>query len=65
MSIEEMWEYERQIFEEDHPIVENQWPPEAPLDVHSQAHTRCDKYSIVFRKTYVELLEKFRAEAGA
>lgn len=64
VSLPEMWEYERQIFEEDYPIVENQWPPEAPLDARSQAHTRSDRYSIAFRRTYGELLEKFGAEYG-
>jgi phenylpropionate dioxygenase-like ring-hydroxylating dioxygenase large terminal subunit len=67
VSLNEMWEYERQIFEEDLPIVENQWPPEAPLYAHSQVHTRSDKYSLVFRRMYVELLGKFQADhpAGA
>lgn len=59
VSLDEMWEYEREIFEEDYPIVENQWPAEAPLDVHSQVHTRSDKYGIVFRRLYRELLADF------
>jgi phenylpropionate dioxygenase-like ring-hydroxylating dioxygenase large terminal subunit len=59
VSLEEMWEYERKIFEEDYPIVENQWPAEAPLDVHGQVHARSDKYSIVFRRLYTELLAEF------
>lgn len=61
VSLEEMWEYERQIFEEDFPIVENQVPAESPLDVHSQVHTRADKYAIVFRRLYRELLDEFAA----
>jgi len=51
--------YERQIFEEDHPIVENQRPAEAPLDVHSQVHTPADRFSITYRRVYAELLERF------
>jgi hypothetical protein len=35
VSLEEMWEYEQRIFGEDYPIVENQWPAEAPLDIKS------------------------------
>ncbi|MEV0388564.1 aromatic ring-hydroxylating dioxygenase subunit alpha [Nonomuraea sp. NPDC050643] len=62
VSIEEMWEYERQIFAEDHPIVENQWPAEAPLDVHAQAHTRADRYGIVYRQVYLELLDRLVRE---
>jgi len=63
VSLEEMWEYERQIFAEDYPIVENQWPAEAPLDTRTQVHTRSDKYSLVFRRLYVELLERFAEES--
>ncbi|MFI0483510.1 Rieske 2Fe-2S domain-containing protein [Actinomadura sp. 9N215] len=63
VSLPEMWEYERQIFAEDHPIVENQWPREAPLDVHGQAHTRADRYGIAYRLAYADLLAEF-ARAG-
>ncbi|MBD3550486.1 aromatic ring-hydroxylating dioxygenase subunit alpha [Streptomyces sp. JV180] len=52
--------FERQVFEEDHPIVENQWPVEAPLDVHSQVHTPADRFSITYRKVYGELLMSFK-----
>ncbi|MFD4748841.1 Rieske 2Fe-2S domain-containing protein [Streptomyces rubiginosohelvolus] len=62
VSIEEMWEYETAIFAEDFPVVENQEPREAPLDVHGQAHAPADKYSIAYRRTYVELLERFAEE---
>jgi phenylpropionate dioxygenase-like ring-hydroxylating dioxygenase large terminal subunit len=64
VSIDEMWEYERQIFAEDYPIVENQMPPEAPLESRGQAHVRADKFAIMYRRVYLELLEKFAAEAG-
>ncbi|MEU2069667.1 hypothetical protein [Streptomyces anulatus] len=42
--------YERQVFEEDHPIVENQRPIEAPLGLHSQVHTAADRFSITYRR---------------
>lgn len=64
-SLAEMWEYERRIFEEDHPIVENQWPKEAPLDSRSQAHTSADRFSIAYRREYVKLLASFAAFGGA
>lgn len=64
VSIEQMWEYERVIFEEDFPIVENQEPREAPLEVRGQAHAPADKYAIAYRRTYVELLETFAKETG-
>ncbi|MFI6511938.1 Rieske 2Fe-2S domain-containing protein [Streptosporangium sp. NPDC050855] len=52
--------FERQVFEEDHPIVENQWPVEAPLDLHFQVHTPADRFSITYRQVYAELLESFK-----
>ncbi|MEV5237854.1 Rieske 2Fe-2S domain-containing protein [Streptomyces cinnamoneus] len=55
--------YEQQVFEEDHPIVENQRPVEAPLDLHSQVHTPADKFSITFRRVYGELLESFKGRS--
>jgi phenylpropionate dioxygenase-like ring-hydroxylating dioxygenase large terminal subunit len=65
VSLSEMWEYERQIFEEDYPIVESQRPREAPLDVRLQAHTRADRFSVVYRRTYADLMRTFDAERGA
>jgi phenylpropionate dioxygenase-like ring-hydroxylating dioxygenase large terminal subunit len=59
VSIDRMYRYETQVFEEDWPIVENQMPREAPLDEKSQAHTRADKFSILYRRTYRELLVAF------
>ncbi|MFB6909119.1 Rieske 2Fe-2S domain-containing protein [Streptomyces sp. P11-1] len=53
--------YEQQVFEEDHPIVENQRPSEAPLDLHSQVHTPADRFSITYRRVYTELLESYKA----
>lgn len=53
--------YEQQVFEEDHPIVENQRPFEAPLDLRSQVHTPADRFSITYRRVYTELLESYKA----
>ncbi|MFD9624124.1 Rieske 2Fe-2S domain-containing protein [Streptomyces virginiae] len=63
VAMPEMYQYERQIFEEDIPVVENQWLPEPPLDAHLQAHTRADTASLVYRRTYAELLRIFAAES--
>jgi phenylpropionate dioxygenase-like ring-hydroxylating dioxygenase large terminal subunit len=52
-------EYERQVFEEDHIIVENQFPVEAPLETDTQAHTAADRFSIAYRTAYRELLDEF------
>jgi phenylpropionate dioxygenase-like ring-hydroxylating dioxygenase large terminal subunit len=64
VDLAEMWEYERQIFEEDVPIVENQRPAEAPLDPRTQTHTRADRFSLVYRATYRELLAEFAGRAA-
>ncbi|WP_367129326.1 Rieske 2Fe-2S domain-containing protein [Saccharothrix sp. HUAS TT1] len=63
-DIEDALDYERQIFVEDHPVVENQHLREAPLDLHGQVHTPADKFSIVFRRTYRELLDLIGPPAG-
>ena len=55
-ALADQFDYERRIFEEDWPIIESQTPPEAPLDAGDQAHTRADQFSLVYRKTYLELM---------
>jgi phenylpropionate dioxygenase-like ring-hydroxylating dioxygenase large terminal subunit len=62
LSVEAVLDYERQIFEEDHRIVENQYPAEAPLELHTQVHSPADKFSIVYRRTYRRLITEFAAQ---
>lgn len=50
-------DFEEQIFREDHWILRNQFPAEAPLDPKSQSHTAADQFSIVYRRAYLEMLE--------
>lgn len=64
VTLDEMWEYERLIFEEDHHIVRNQYPREAPLDGGGQAHTRADRFSLAYRRAYADLLRGFAGERG-
>lgn len=52
-------DYEREIFEEDHRIVQNQFPAEAPLEAHNQVHGPADTFSLVYRRTYRELITEF------
>ncbi|MFB6888206.1 Rieske 2Fe-2S domain-containing protein [Kitasatospora sp. NPDC056327] len=59
-GITDVLAFEQQVFEEDHPIVENQRPAEAPLDLHSQVHTAADRFSLTYRQVYRELLESFK-----
>jgi len=65
VDLDEMWRYERDIFAEDIPIVENQWPAEAPLDPHAQVHTSADRFSLAYRAAYRELLEEFARDGVA
>jgi phenylpropionate dioxygenase-like ring-hydroxylating dioxygenase large terminal subunit len=59
VDIDSLMSYEQHIFEEDHAIVENQTPTEAPLELDSQAHTAADRFSIVYRRTYAEFIESW------
>jgi phenylpropionate dioxygenase-like ring-hydroxylating dioxygenase large terminal subunit len=59
LQLEELLRVERSIFEEDHEILEWQVPTEAPLDLHSQAHTRADRFSIEYRRMYKNMLNEY------
>lgn len=56
VSIDEMFDFEAKIFSEDIPIVERQRPSEAPLDGKSQAHSPADRYSLVYREAFRDLM---------
>jgi phenylpropionate dioxygenase-like ring-hydroxylating dioxygenase large terminal subunit len=60
-SVAAQVELESRVFAEDVPIVENLDPPEAPLELDSQAHVRADRYAVAYRKLYRELLDEFAA----
>jgi phenylpropionate dioxygenase-like ring-hydroxylating dioxygenase large terminal subunit len=64
VSLEETFRYEDLIFEEDRPIANNQMPRETPLELNAQVHTRADRFSVSYRKLYVELLEAFARDRG-
>jgi len=64
VSLEETFKYEDLIFEEDRPVANNQMPREAPLELNAQVHTRADRFSVSYRKLYVELLETFARDRG-
>ena len=65
LELHELLAVEQSIFEEDHEILKRQVPTEAPLDLHSQAHTRADRFSIEYRRTYKEMLGAYAAGTGA
>ena len=53
--IEETYEFNLQIFNEDREMVENQKPEELPLDLQAEAHIPADKTSIAYRQLLREL----------
>jgi phenylpropionate dioxygenase-like ring-hydroxylating dioxygenase large terminal subunit len=66
-DIAEMRQWEQEIFDEDFVVLEKLRPIEAPLDLHSQAHTRADKFSLEYRRAYSALVEQYaggRVPAG-
>ncbi|MEH6945615.1 aromatic ring-hydroxylating dioxygenase subunit alpha [Bacillus sp. JJ634] len=48
--IEDTYEFNLQIFNEDREMVENQKPEELPLDLQAEAHIAADKTSINYRQ---------------
>jgi vanillate O-demethylase monooxygenase subunit len=43
-------DFNLQVFTEDQAIVEQQWPEDLPLDLHTEAHFPADRSSITYRK---------------
>ena len=43
-------DFNMQVFTEDQAIVEQQWPEDLPLDLHTEAHFPADRSSITYRK---------------
>lgn len=64
LELHELLAVEGAIFEEDHAVLERQVPAEAPLDLHSQAHTRADRFSIEYRRAYKEVLAEYASSSG-
>jgi phenylpropionate dioxygenase-like ring-hydroxylating dioxygenase large terminal subunit len=58
-DITQMRQWEQEIFDEDFLVLDKLRPIEAPLDLHSQAHTRCDKFSLEYRRAYLDLMERY------
>jgi phenylpropionate dioxygenase-like ring-hydroxylating dioxygenase large terminal subunit len=63
-DIAEMARWEQEIFDEDFVVLEKLHPAEAPLDLHGQAHTRADKFSIEYRRAYAGLLDRYASGAA-
>jgi phenylpropionate dioxygenase-like ring-hydroxylating dioxygenase large terminal subunit len=57
VRLDTLVEWEVDVQREDRGILETIQPREAPLDPHAQANTRADKFSIMYRRLYQELVD--------
>jgi phenylpropionate dioxygenase-like ring-hydroxylating dioxygenase large terminal subunit len=60
ITLEECLESEAQVYEEDNPILDLLEPSEAPLDVTEQVHTAADRYTLEYRRAFVEFVREAR-----
>ncbi len=60
VRVETLVEWEVKIQREDREIMEIVYPKDAPLDPQAQAHTRADRYSLMYRRIYQELVAAAR-----
>jgi vanillate O-demethylase monooxygenase subunit len=54
-ALEDVYAFNRQIFNEDRVIVESQKPEDLPLDLQMEAHIPADRSSITYRKILKEM----------
>ena len=60
ITLEECLESEAQVYEEDNPILDLLEPSKAPLDVNAQVHTPADRYTLEYRRAFVEFVKEAR-----
>jgi phenylpropionate dioxygenase-like ring-hydroxylating dioxygenase large terminal subunit len=58
MTLEEVLEEEARVYEEDNPILNRIEPGEAPLDPTAQVHTPADRYTLEYRRAFVEFVRQ-------
>jgi hypothetical protein len=56
LSLEECLESEAQVYEEDNPILDMLEPSEAPLDPAEQVHTPADRYTLEYRRAFIDFV---------
>ena len=56
MTLEEVLEAEARVYEEDNPILDRIEPGEAPLDSSTQVHTPSDRYTLQYRRAFIEFV---------
>ncbi len=54
-SLEDVYAFNAQVFEEDREIVERQFPAELPLDLEAEAHFAADRTSTAYRRWLVKM----------
>ena len=56
MTLDQVLEAEASVYEEDNPILNRLEPGEAPLDPAAQVHTPADRYTLEYRRAFVEFV---------
>jgi phenylpropionate dioxygenase-like ring-hydroxylating dioxygenase large terminal subunit len=64
MTLEEVLETEALVYEEDNPILERIEPGEAPLDPAAQVHTPADRYTLEYRRAFIEFVREANTQPG-
>ena len=54
-SLEDVYAFNAQVFQEDKEIVERQWPKELPLQPDAEAHFAADRTSTAYRRALVKM----------
>ena len=65
MTLEQVLEAEALVYEEDNPILKRLEPGEAPLDPADQVHTPADRYTLEYRRAFIEFVREVNTRAGA
>jgi phenylpropionate dioxygenase-like ring-hydroxylating dioxygenase large terminal subunit len=56
MTLDQILDAEARVYEEDNPILDRLEPGEAPLDPAAQVHTPADRYTLEYRRAFVEFV---------
>jgi phenylpropionate dioxygenase-like ring-hydroxylating dioxygenase large terminal subunit len=58
MTLEQVLEAEALVYEEDNPILDRTEPGEAPLDPAAQVHTPADRYTLEYRRGFIDFVRQ-------
>jgi hypothetical protein len=65
MTLEQVLEAEARVYEEDNPILDRIEPGEAPLDAFDQVHTPADRYTLQYRRAFIEFVHHANRDTAA